>query len=170
MDDGFDIYSVTKFSFSESRFSRLRAVDPVLRLIENEPAVNDAGYLGLSLTQLESLWLVKVLRRMGIETYPVSERYKTTRVSVGEARQIADEFIMQARKRNPGYDYADVEEIQVSWWLSKIVYGFFSKSITMLRDGTSPAGITVCIDRVSGEVLQERQLVNLELAVTLTEE
>lgn len=169
MDNKFDIYCVTKFSLSESRFSRICAVDPVVRLIGDQHAINDDGYLGISISQFESLWLVKVLRRMGIQAYPVPERYKTSMISSSDAMQMAQGFITEKRTQRPDYEYGDVEEIPVSWWLSKIAYGYFSQSKKMMRDGISPAGITVCIDRSSGIVLQERELVNAELPIMLTE-
>lgn len=76
---------------------------------------------------------------------------------------------MQRRMQQPECDYADVQELPLSWWLSRIAYGFFSRSMRMLHDDICPPGLTLCIDRVSGEVLNERQLLNAELPVMLME-
>lgn len=169
METKFDICCVSRFSFSEPRFSRICAVDPVVRLIATDRVIDEDGYLGVSLSQLESLWLVKVLRRLGVDSYPVPEMYKSSNVSADKARFVAQEFVMRKRIQNPEYEYADAEEVAVAWWLSKIAYGYFSKSEKMLREGITPAGVTMCIDRVSGRILEERELINAELPIMLTE-
>lgn len=169
MEGKFDVFCSSKFSLAEPRFLRVCSVDPVMRLIGNKHTVGDDGYLGVRLTQLESLWLAKVLRRMGIDTYPVSERYKSPSISNMVARQVAQNFILERRLKQPEYEFTDVEEVALPWWLSQIAFGYISKSEKMKLDGISPAGITVCVDRVDGFILQEMQLLNAELAIMLIE-
>lgn len=169
MNSKFDIYTAEKCSLSEPRFSRLCAADPVIRLIGNQAVIDGSGSLATGLSQLEALWMVKVLRRMGIDAYPVPEAYRSSRVSALEALEVAREFLLEKREANPEDAYAELEEIQLSWWLSRIAYGFFSRSKEMMRQGIAPAGITACIDRFTGLILRERDLINAELPRMLTE-
>lgn len=169
MDDKYDIYCITKFSFSEPRFTRICLVDPILRLIGDKKEVNDSGYLEINLSQVKCLWIAKVLGRFGIKAYPVPKRYKATTVSPETAMQVAKNYLKEKKIQRPDLEYSDVEEIPVSWWLTKIAFGYFSKSARMMDEGISPAGLTVYIDRESGLVLQERELINAELSLMLIE-
>lgn len=169
VEDRFDVCSAVKFALSDARFSRICRVDPVFRLIGNQHLIDDNGYLGVSVSHLEALWIAKVLRGSGINACPVAERYKNSTISADEAMQLAKIVVAQKRAQRPDFEYEDPQEVPVSWWLSKIAFSYFSKSEKMKREGFSPAGITVCIDRASGLVMGERELSNAELQIMLTE-
>ncbi|WP_035061395.1 hypothetical protein [Andreprevotia chitinilytica] len=169
MEEKFDLICKSKFRLAEDRFSRLCRVDPVGRLIGADQAVGDDGFLGVSLSIVESLWLAKALKRLGVDVYPVAERYKVGHVPSSEAMKAAQHFVADERVRRPELNLADAVEISLPWPLSATAYGFISKSEEMKRDDIAPAGITISVDRVGGNVLQPYELLDFELKGLLIE-
>lgn len=99
-----DVFCVARFSLSEPRFSRIRAADPAIRLIGGHRVVDEDGYLGVSLTRLESLWLEKVLRKLGVDARPVRECYKSANMTAHDAKHVAQKFVMRKRADRPDVD------------------------------------------------------------------
>jgi hypothetical protein len=169
MTDKFDVYCMTRFSFAEPRFARVCKVDPVIKLIAVSSIINEDSYLDISVSQAEAFWFAKVLKRLGVDVYPIAERYKASSISGAMARRTAQNFVSMRRIQSPNYDFADVIETEGPWWLSKIAYVYFAKSEKMADEEISPPGISVKIDRVTGLILDARELLNFELPVMLTE-
>ena len=156
-------------SFSEPRFSRISNVDPVVALAGRDKSTDERGFLDVELSLEEALWLARVLKRHSIQALPMPIRYRQVGVALDAARSAAQKYIDDIRLDRRGTDFSDVEAMTLPWGLSKVAYGFISKSENMRIEGKSPAGITVCVDRVSGEVLNPRKLLNIELMQMLAE-
>ncbi|WP_231409388.1 hypothetical protein [Ralstonia solanacearum] len=158
-----------RFSFSEDRFSRVSNVDPVFELTGKEKSTDEDGFLDADLTLAEALWLARILRGNGIRSVPVPACYRQIRITQDVAKDVARNHINRIRFDRPDVDCSDVEEISLPWAISRVAYGFISKSERMRIEGRSPAGLTLCVDRVSGRVLSPRELLNIELMQMLIE-
>lgn len=158
-----------RFSFSEPRFSRVSNVDPVVALVGRDKSTDEWGFLDVELSLEEALWLAKVLKRHSVQALPIQGYYRQAGVALDMGRSTAQKYIDDIRRDRQDADFSDVETMHLPWALSNIAYGFISKSEKMRIEGKSPAGITVCVDRVSGEVLNPRKLLNIELMQMLAE-
>ncbi|WP_247539266.1 hypothetical protein [Ralstonia pseudosolanacearum] len=155
------------FSFSEDRFSRVRNVDPVVALIGKEKSTDDDGFLDVELALVEALWLAKILKRYGIQAFPIPNIYRKAGVALNMAKGAAQKHVDDIRSSRQDSDLSNVEEIPLPWAISKMAYGFIAKSEKMRVEGRSPAGMTLCVDRVSGDVLSPRDLLDIELSQML---
>lgn len=169
MEEKFDLFCTIPFSLAEARFDRLCKVDPVIHLIGNQHEVSIDGFLGVSLSIQEGMWLAKVLKRLNIHTYPIAMRYKSAGVSRETAKNTAQQFIHHEQQDMPELAFADVADVPLPWWLIKMAYGFIVKSEQIKQTEIAPAGKTICVDRASGLILQERELLDAELILMLIE-
>ncbi|MHA6912630.1 hypothetical protein ACQUJO_05740 [Ralstonia pseudosolanacearum] len=156
-----------RFSFSEDRFSRISNVDPVVALIGRGKSTDDEGFLDVELALVEALWLAKTLKRYGIQALPIPAFYRKAGVALSVARAAAQKYVDGIRSIYQDSDLSNVEGISMPWAISKIAYGFISKSEKMRVEGRSPAGVTLCVDRVGGNILTPRDLLDIELVQML---
>ncbi|MHA6824101.1 hypothetical protein ACQUKI_21565 [Ralstonia pseudosolanacearum] len=155
------------FSFSEDRFSRVINVDPVVALIGGSKSTDHEGFLDVELALVEALWLAKTIKRYGIQALPIPAFYRKAEIALEMARGAAQKYVDGIRSGHQDGDLSSVEEISLPWAISKMAYGFIAKSEKMRVEGRSPAGMALCVDRVSGNILSPRDLLDIELTQML---
>ncbi|NVM78452.1 hypothetical protein FHW83_004280 [Duganella sp. SG902] len=165
----YDICCSREFSFSDARLSRIFSVDPVFSSMEKNLRTDDNGFLGLSITQLEALWVTKVLRKIGVEAYPICNKYRLSSLRKDEARDIAKNHLVKIQKETVGFDFQELQDAPAAWWIDKIAFCFFSKSEKMALDDISPPGVIVCVDRMNFTVMEKEDLLYAELPIMLIE-
>jgi hypothetical protein len=167
VEQKFDIVCDSRFSLSEPKFLRIYTADPVFKLVGINHEIDDNGYLGLRLSQLQALWACKVLTRMGINSFCIPEKYKNIVFSIDSARKIAEKFIFDNKNNFKNDDLEEAEFFPAPWILSKMTYGFIFQSKKMRLQGIAPPGVTVSIDKVTGEVWDSEKFMNAELAMMI---
>ena len=169
MSSNYDIVCAENTSLEEARFNRTFNVDPVFKVLGRELSTDDRGVLQVDLSLVEALWIVKVFRKLRIDAIPVRKKSLDSFISFDSAKRITEEYLAQIKIRRPSLGLMQVVERELPWPLSKLAYGFFSASEEMRAEGASPPGMTICIDRFTGTVMDERMLLEIELMQMLTE-
>ena len=167
MIDKYSLACSENFSFLEDKFSRICNVDPVVAIVGKEMSTNENGFLKAALTLSEALWLAKILNGYGIKALPVQSCYCQSGIGLKLARDVAQKYVDDMRAGCQEFDFSDAEEIFLPWAISKIAYGFLLKSEKMRAEDRAPAGMTLCIDKISGEIINSRTLLNIEIMHSL---
>lgn len=167
MENHFDLYSVTKFDLSNEIFSSLRRVDPVIRLVGGKGRCDGDGFLDFKLSLIQAVWLCRVLRRMEIEAYPISEEYKVAKFSKAAALHVAHEFFEVQRRLRPDLELGSVVEMTSPAALGVMTYGFISFSPILQLEGNAPGGVVVAIDKTSGTIWDSNRKLDHELMLEL---
>jgi hypothetical protein len=127
------------------------------------------GFLNVELSLVEALWMTKVLRKAGLQARPIPKQYRGPAISQDAAERVAQDYVSRMRTERPELGLAEVHEVPLPWPIATLAYGFISKSEKLQSEGIVPPGLTICVDRISGMLMDDRALLESELMQMLIE-
>lgn len=164
----YDIFLNDEVDFCNGKHKLFLRRDTVVKKFPNKFIGKCQKYMKLDSDVIKMIWLAKCLKKNEVSAY-VTKAEIRNEVNASSLMKIAENGFIEKINDFPGYDFSTMERTPLSGTLSVRAAGFVRWSEKMAREGFTPPGLFLYVDKYDLHIFNSDEFLEMEILDNLTE-